>query len=95
MQGNQSRTFNTDDGEFELRGLQGGSYTVHATTSEGLIAVQAQAVEVVDDVEDDVKATKEETTEETTVTTEETTATKEATTATEETATEEEAKSEL
>ncbi len=44
----QTRTFNTDDGHFEIRGLGGGDYTVTAKTPDGLITVQADVVSVVD-----------------------------------------------
>jgi protocatechuate 3,4-dioxygenase beta subunit len=48
MPGQQQRTFNTDDGRFEIRGLKAGEYTVQASTPDGLIAVQSDVVRVMD-----------------------------------------------
>ena len=44
--GGASRTFNTDDGKFEVKGLAAGEYTVTAKTSDGFVAVQAVVVAV-------------------------------------------------
>jgi len=46
--GQQQRTFNTDDGRFEIKGLNAGDYTVQATTPEGMLAVQPDVVTVMD-----------------------------------------------
>ncbi len=46
--GMQTRTFNTDDGKFKIKGLKAGDYTVQGSTTDGLIAVQPDVVTVMD-----------------------------------------------
>ncbi|MDF1699661.1 MAG: carboxypeptidase-like regulatory domain-containing protein, partial [Planctomycetota bacterium] len=46
--GQQTRTFNTDDGRFEMKGLGAGEYRVTAKTSDGLISLQEDVVNVVE-----------------------------------------------
>lgn len=45
---NNTQIFNTDDGEFEIRGRPAGKYEVRASTTDGLISAQKEIVEVVD-----------------------------------------------
>ncbi len=44
--GGASRTFNTDDGTFEVKGLAAGEYSVTAKTSDGFVTVQAEVASV-------------------------------------------------
>jgi hypothetical protein len=44
--GNNSQTFNTDDGTFKVRGLQEGRYDVLASTRSGDIGTQKEVVQV-------------------------------------------------
>ncbi|MDJ0974388.1 MAG: carboxypeptidase regulatory-like domain-containing protein [Planctomycetota bacterium] len=45
---NNTQIFNTDDGEFEIRGRTAGKYEVRASTTDGLISLQKEVVDVVD-----------------------------------------------
>lgn len=44
--GGHTRTFNTDDGKFEMKGLAAGEYAVTATTADGQVTLQQDVVSV-------------------------------------------------
>ncbi len=48
MNGNDTQIFNTDDGEFEIRGRAAGKYEVRASTTTGLISAQKEVIEIFD-----------------------------------------------
>jgi protocatechuate 3,4-dioxygenase beta subunit len=48
QRGQQTRTFNTDDGKFQLEGVEAGEYIVTVSTQDGFIAAQPEIVAVTD-----------------------------------------------